>query len=1054
MGDFNIRNGVLYKYSGSGGNVVIPAEVTSIGDRAFVGCSNLTGVEILSGMTSIGDAAFAGCSGLTSVTIPDGVTSIGDSAFYGCNGLTSVTIPESVTHVGYHAFEGCKSLKNVEILMRYFHVVSGILIKYSGSGGDVEIPSEVIIIGDRAFDRCGDLTNVTIPDSVTSIGDDSFRYCSGLTSVAIPDGVTSIGRGAFVGCSGLTNVTIPDSVTSIGDFVFEGCSSLSSVEIPSGVKSIGESAFSGCNGLMSVTIPGSVTSIGHGAFKGCSGLTSVTIPDSATSIGYYTFEGCSGLTSVTIPDSVTSIGGGAFKGCSGLTSVTVPDSVTSIGGDTFKGCSGLTSVTIPDSVTSIGDSAFSDCKNLKEVYFKKKYPKLGNKIFEPHKPDFPLEDLQTTNSIPVVLINNFNSFTEKERPYLILFQTAKGWKQWVREDVTEKNADDIVKNITALIQELPKLQKKAGQQAAEFALEYQAYIQSETLRSLVNVLKEKKCTEAIKSMQEDLTMKVKLKEGKAGTKQTEPLNPTEKIVQEHWIYDDTTNKVCSIIQNQLRSGSVLPHYIGLEQLASREVLAFVIAAYARQAIGVSIYYSDYKKGYLPFAVDRMADQVAAALNGEELLTFLEKGIYKQRFDQTAFIFIPAFARYVDESRTEKLISKMKEWENWNTYARKGRESIMIVRGALMLNDSRSAMLHMEKVGQLDAYAKLRGTDAETLRDTVLADFGLNEDGRKFYDLGNKTVRAFVGHDLKVQLYDEATEKEVRSLPKRGADLDKYSAASKDLAELKKNVKKVVKARNDQLFGDFLSGKTVSAAKWKRAYLENPVLYRVAELLVWSQGTASFTLNQDGPVKSDGTGYEITEEEIRVAHPVEMDPQSVKAWQQYFTSHDLRQPFEQVWEPVIDPETIHPDRYSGQRVSVFRFRNQVKHGIYFFDEGFHDDIYFSCSGCDLEGMRTKETAWRHDIGPDETFTLGKFSFKEYTRQVNHIVSLMDRWTVTGRMLKDDVSVKDQLDGFTAAQIMEFIRLTSENNCPNCAAMLLQYKQENYPDFDPMTEFTLE
>ena len=215
------------------------------------------------------------------------------------------------------------------------------------------------------------------------------------------------------------------------------------------------------------------------------------------------------------------------------------------------------------------------------------------------------------------------------------------------------------------------------------------------------------------------------------------------------------------------------------------------------------------------------------------------------------------------------------------------------------------------------------------------------------------------------------------------------------------------------------------------------------------------MSQDGPVKSDGTGYEITEEEIRVAHPMEMDQQSVKAWQQYFTSHDLRQPFEQVWEPVIDPKTIQPDRYSGQKVSVFRFRNQEKHGFYFHDEDFHNDIYFNCSGCDLEKIRTAETARRHEIGPDETFTLGKISFyKEYNREINHIVSLLDRWTVTGRMLKDDVSVKDLLDGFTAAQIMEFIRLTSENNCTNCAAMLLQYKQEHYPEFDPMAEFTLE
>ena len=33
-------------------------------------------------VTSIGEKAFSGCTGLTSITIPDGVTSIGSSAFF------------------------------------------------------------------------------------------------------------------------------------------------------------------------------------------------------------------------------------------------------------------------------------------------------------------------------------------------------------------------------------------------------------------------------------------------------------------------------------------------------------------------------------------------------------------------------------------------------------------------------------------------------------------------------------------------------------------------------------------------------------------------------------------------------------------------------------------------------------------------------------------------------------------------------------------------------------------------------------------------------------
>lgn len=113
--DFIITDGILEKYIGSEGNVVIPKSITNIGNNAFLFCSHLTSVTIPNSVTNIGDNAFLFCDKLKSVIIPVGVMSIGNHAFSECTSLISVTIPYSVKNIGEFAFYGCSNLEKVTI---------------------------------------------------------------------------------------------------------------------------------------------------------------------------------------------------------------------------------------------------------------------------------------------------------------------------------------------------------------------------------------------------------------------------------------------------------------------------------------------------------------------------------------------------------------------------------------------------------------------------------------------------------------------------------------------------------------------------------------------------------------------------------------------------------------------------------------------------------------------------------------------------------------------------------------------------------------------------
>ena len=233
--------------------------------------------------------------------------------------------------------------------------------------------------------------------------------------------------------------------------------------------------------------------------------------------------------------------------------------------------------------------------------------------------------------------------------------------------------------------------------------------------------------------------------------------------------------------------------------------------YAATKPYAELYLQDWvdPKGYRKDALetyrkDARADQLASLMDHNALMELLKTW---QVADGPEW-YAP-YAVFANDQELTDLIAEMKIWEKDKNL----REQIIRVRGAILLNDTVTAMRYADSLGHLERYAKLRGMNADDIRDNIISDFGLDENGKKTWAIAGKMVTAFLNPDLTLSLTDE-NGKLMKSVPKKGADPAEYEAVNKEFTAMKKDIKATAKTRNDKVFADFLSGRSRPGMAWK------------------------------------------------------------------------------------------------------------------------------------------------------------------------------------------------------------------------------------------------
>ena len=417
----------------------------------------------------IGGYAFAGLSLIENITINDSCNEILWSAFNGTNSLNKITLPfvgrnanqanlsDYQKVFGYIFGYGNATSESISQGNRYFYIPLT-LTKV--------IVTQQIEFADYAFQNCDFIEEIQVNGDAISIGNYAFQNCSSLTKFNseengvfnIPENILIIPNNAFENCIGIEKVFLSNSVTSINNSAFKGCIMIESfnseveneLKVPDNCDFLGTYVFQGLVNIEKIIINDSITTISRGAFYQCGSVIDVTIPflgyGSGTESEYAMvfgniFERASGLPvqnypgyyygvpstveKVTITQQIE-IPNYAFYNCSNLKEIVFFKDVTKIGNYAFANCTSLQKLTIGDKYSSVGNYAFSQCialstlnnESIEFVTLGNECESIGNYAFAGWALTETLVVNDLCKSIGQYAFNNMNSLTNITLPFI------------------------------------------------------------------------------------------------------------------------------------------------------------------------------------------------------------------------------------------------------------------------------------------------------------------------------------------------------------------------------------------------------------------------------------------------------------------------------------------------------------------------------------------------------------------------------------------------------------------------------------------------------------
>lgn len=319
-----------------------PDSLTDIWGYAFKDCTALKSVE-LNNVRNLGSGAFMNCTALESVSLSDNMEKLNDHIFDGCASLARIDMPDKPIAVSFTVLGGTAYYNNPSNWEKGVLYADGYLIAVKADFAtltEYAVKEGTKVIADNAFSGAGysgKVKKITLPDGLYRIGQGAFAKLSNLTEINVPESVRSIGYGAFAATGyddaanytdgGLyvgnwlvavenavrTSFTVKDGTVGVADgkdtSLFPSrAQKATQLSLPSSLKYIGTRSFARLR-ITELQLPAGLQTLGEGAFASCSWLKTVNLGDCAEleSIGAQAFTNAA-ITEITIPAGIVSVG--------------------------------------------------------------------------------------------------------------------------------------------------------------------------------------------------------------------------------------------------------------------------------------------------------------------------------------------------------------------------------------------------------------------------------------------------------------------------------------------------------------------------------------------------------------------------------------------------------------------------------------------------------------------------------------------------------------------------------------------------------------------------